>query len=402
MRDTDLFNLALGLKEPWYVKEIEFKEHEKRIDIFLDFKKGGKFSCSKCEAQYSAYDSVEKQWRHLNFFEHETYLHARTPRTNCSEHGVLQVAVPWTANNSGFTILFEAFIMAMVKAMPVAVVARMIKESDQKLWRVIKHYVNKAVKEMDLKDVRKIGIDETAAKRGHNYISLVVDLNKRNVIFVDKGKDSGVLNNFKRHLEAHNGKAGNITDVSCDMSPAFIKGVEENFKKAKITFDKFHIMKIINAGLDEVRRQEQMENPNLKNTRYYWLKNPENLDQNGITFFKNIETENWKTIHAYQLKLAFRNIFMQSKENAIKSIIEWYYWVLESSLEPMIEAAKTIWRHINGVLRWLDSQISNGVLEGLNSVIQTAKSRARGYRNIEYFKLIVYLIAGKLKFDLPT
>ena len=142
MRDTDLFRMALGVEPPWVVRESKFDAAAKRLDVHLDFARGSRFACPECGvAGCPAYDSEEKTWRHLNFFQHQAYLHARVPRVTCKGCGIKQVSVPWARPDSGFTLLFEALVMAMVQAMPVAVVARMIDEWDTKLWRVIHHYV---------------------------------------------------------------------------------------------------------------------------------------------------------------------------------------------------------------------------------------------------------------------
>ena len=188
------------------------------------------------------------------------------------------------------------------------------------------------------------------------------------------------------------------------MSPAFISGIEETFEQADITFDKFHVMKIINSAVDEVRRQEQKERPELKKTRYLWVKNPEHLTsrQEEILAELKMNTLHLKTTRAYQIKLTFQEFYQQPIERAEEFLKKWYFWATHSQLPPMIEAAHTIKRHWDGVLRWGESRITNGVLEGINSLIQAAKARARGYRSLRTLLPMVYLIAGKLKFDLPT
>ena len=189
MRDTDLFRMALGIEPPWVVTKSQFDAAAKRLDIHLDFAKGSRFACPECGvAGCPAYDSEEKTWRHLNFFQHEAYLHARVPRVTCKGCGIKQVSVPWARSDSGFTLLFEALVMAMVQAMPVAVVARMVDEWDTRLWRVIHHYVEAARDRVDHSDVTSVAFDETASRRGHNYVSLFVDLVRRRVLFVAEGK----------------------------------------------------------------------------------------------------------------------------------------------------------------------------------------------------------------------
>jgi transposase len=404
MRDIDLFQLALGLQEPWFVRNINFDEKAQRIDIHLDFKAGGQFPCPECGKPVGAYDTTDKEWRHMNFFQHEAYLHARVPRVKCPDHGVKQVEVPWGRTASGFTLLFEAFVMALVKEMPVAAIARLLKVTDHRLWRVIMHYVEKALSEQDLAKLEKLGIDETASKRGHNYVTLFVDLDKSNVVYVAEGKDSDTIEQFSGHLSDHKGNPSHITDVSCDMSPAFIKGVEDNLPNAEITFDRFHVMKLVNKAVDEVRKQEQRECPDLKHTRYIWLKNPENLTVSQVERLNDIDIEksNLKTVRAYQMKIAFQNIFKQTEQNAVQSLRSWYFWATHCRLGPMTEVAHMVKRHWDGILRWFTSRINNGILEGLNSIIQAVKAKARGYRTFRYFRTMIYLVAGNLNYSLPT
>ena len=151
---------------------------------------------------------------------------------------------------------------------------------DTRLWRVIRRYTEQALEQRDLSRVRNVGFDETSSKRGHDYVSVFVDLDTSKVIFATEGKDSSTLGQFKAFLEEHGGRGENIERMCCDMSPAFIKGVREHFPGAKLTFDKFHVMKAVNDAVDSVRREERKEeDPSLAHTRYLWLKNPQTLTE---------------------------------------------------------------------------------------------------------------------------
>ncbi|MGM0568934.1 MAG: helix-turn-helix domain-containing protein, partial [Elusimicrobiota bacterium] len=193
MKDTKLLEKALGLDKPWQVVKVKFNEEEKRLDIYLDFPKGSKFNCPECNKRRSVYDTKDKEWRHLNFFEHECYLHARTPRTDCDECGVHLVEVPWARPQSGFTLLFEAMVMELAKMMPVKAVSRLTGETDNRIWRVIEHYVNEARKDVNLSEVEHMGMNETATKKGHNYVTIFVDMDKRRAIDVEEGKKVEVV-----------------------------------------------------------------------------------------------------------------------------------------------------------------------------------------------------------------
>ncbi len=405
MRDTNLLGLALGLTPPWAVTRSDFDAEARRLDIRIDFAAGSRFACPECgAADCPAYDSETKSWRHLNFFQHQAWLHARVPRVRCPKCGIKTITTfPWARKDSGFTLLFEALIMALVTSMPVGAAARLVGEHDTRLWRIIHHYVDEARSRADASDVTRVAIDETAARRGHDYISLFVDIDEARVVHVTEGKDAATVAAFASDLIEHGGDPDQITEVCVDMSPAFIKGVAENLPNAEVTFDKFHAVKIINDAVDQVRRAEQKEQLVLKGTRYIWLRNPATLSDRQRATLEALPTRTLKTARAYQIRLAFQDLYTEdSPESAEAYLTKWYFWATHSRLPPMIDAAYTIKRHWDGILRWFHSGIANGLIEGINSLIQAAKAKARGYRSARNLKAIVYLLAGKLDLRLPA
>jgi transposase len=404
MRDTNLLQLALALTPPWTVTGSEFDPEAHRLDIHIDFPAGSRFACPECAAaDCPAHDTEQMTWRHLNFFQHQAWLHARVPRVRCGKCGVRRVRVPWARAGSGFTLLFEALLMAMVPAMPVNAVARQVGEHDTRLWRVLHHYVEQARANPDASEVTRVAIDETAARRGHDYITLFVDIDQARVVFATDGKDAGTIAAFADDLTAHGGNPDAVSEVCIDMSPAFIKGTAESLPKAAVTFDKFHAVKIINEAVDQVRRAEQKSQIVLRGTCYLWLRNPTNLSDRQRAALEGLPTRHLKTGRAYQIRLAFQELYEQSSTAAGASYLKaWYFWATHSRLPPIIDAARTVKRHWQGILRWFDSKIANGLIEGINSLVQAAKAKARGYRSSRNLKAMVYLLAGKLDLRLPA
>jgi transposase len=394
----------LGLTPPWTVTRSDFDPDAKRLDIQIDFTPGSRFPCPNCgAADCPAYDTERMTWRHLNFFQYQAWLNARVPRLRCDTCGIRKAHVPWARPDSGFTLLFEALLMTMLSAMPVNSVAKMVGEHDTRLWRVLHHYVDQARARSDASDVTRAAIDETAARRGHDYITLFVDIDQARVLFATEGRDADTVAAFAEDLAAHGGDAEAISEVCIDMSPAFIKGTAEHLPNAAITFDKFHAVKIVNDAVDQVRRTEQKGQSLLRGTRYIWLRNPTNLSDRQRATLDSLPTRHLKTARAYQIRLAFQDLYHQpSAEAGAGFLKKWYFWATHSRLEPMIEAARTVKRHWDGILRWFDSKIANGLIEGINSLVQAAKAKARGYRSIRNLKAIVYLLAGKLDLKLPA
>jgi transposase len=404
----ELFQMALNVTDPWFVSDLTFDADNKRLDVYIDFKQGSEFNYfDKDEdreiAGLKAYDTKNKKWRHLNFFEHECYLHARVPRVKLPNGKIKLISTPWEGLSNGFTLLFEALLVQLCQAMPVNRVANITKTSDDKLWNMLGSYIDTTRQEENFERIDAIGLDETSRAKGHEYITLFVDLQKRRTIFITEGKDNLTVARFAYDFQNHNGSVEAVKDVSCDMSPAFIKGVKENLPNAKITFDKFHILKIINEAVDKVRKEEVGTNKLLKGTRYIWLKNYNNLTVKQKTELESLTMSkmNIKTLRAYNIRQSFQEIYQAKTEDEfITYLNKWYYWATHSRLDPIIKAAKTVKRHWDGVVQWYKSKINNGILEGLNSAIQAAKSKARGYKTFKNYKIIVYLLTGKLDFAL--
>jgi len=400
----ELFRIALGLEKPWYIKTIDFKVEEKQLDLHIDFDSGSKFPCPSCDGPgCHVHDTIERTWRHLNFFQFKTYLHCRVPRIKCEDCGVKQVQVPWARKSSGFTLLMDSMIVILAQHMPAKTVADIIGEHDTRIWRVLEHYVQEARSNEDFSNVHSVGVDETSRAKGHNYISVFVDLDESRVIHVCEGRDSGTVTSFKHDYEEHKGLAGDVANFCCDMSPAFISGIESNFENAAITFDRFHVMKLMNEAVDQVRREEQAHNTNLKRTRYIWLKNPENLTSKQVKELGSLKDMHLKTSRAYDLKLSLRDFWNIRDPIIAESYLKkWYFWATHSRLVPVIDKAKTIKHHWDGILNYINTRIDNGVLEGINSLIQAAKNSSRGFRSTKNFIITIYLRLGKLHFNLPT
>ncbi|GEL78836.1 hypothetical protein TMU01_30710 [Tenuibacillus multivorans] len=285
-------------------------------------------TCSNCGRKNQRIFDIadyDRQWRHLNFLEYPCYIHAEHPRTECKKcRKKHRVDIPWAIKpRAGFTKLFDAWIMMLVKDMPMSAVSRLVNEHDTRLWRILHYYVDNAIATQDLSHVTHINTDETSSKRGHNYITIFVDSDKKNVIHVTKGKDASVWETCKERLEAQGGKADRITEVCMDMSPAFIKGASEHFPEASITFDKFHVIQEANKAVDAVRRNERKSCAELKNTRYVWLKNEENLTKNQKAMLDKLKDTELDTTKAYRMRLCLQEIYQYPAQIAPMVLEDW-------------------------------------------------------------------------------
>ena len=399
-----VFQAALGISEPWRVTGAEFDPDEGRLDIHLDFARGARFACPEGdEDACSVHDTERKTWRHLDFFQHQAYLHARVPRVFCPAHGVRQAQVPWARPGSGFTQLFEALLVEFAVHMPVAAIARMVGEHDTRIWRVLRFYVHSARAELDFSAVTDVGVDETSARRGQDYVSLFMELSDTpRVLFATAGREAATVARFAADLAAHGGDPAQIERACCDMSIAFITGIGEHLPNAAITFDRYHVIAKLNEAVDEVRKAEAKHTPDLAGSKYVWLKRPGNLTeaQKETLAWLTRPSARLATARAYRWRWDFEEFYKQPPELAEAYLTRWCRGAMRSRLEPLKDFVATVRNHWDGILAWHDSRASNGILEGTNSLVQAAKRKARGYRTKDNLITMIYLIAGRL--PLPT
>jgi len=206
MNGNDIIALGIGIEAPWQiigqVFDTDQQPHELRLSLKAD--RGSEFPCPECERMCKAHDYTDMTWRHLNFFQHHCYITAPVPRVRCPQHGVRRIKVPWARKGSKFTLLFEQAAMVLAREMPVLAAARILEINDKRLWRIIRYYVNQAMAQLDLSDLRAFSLDETKSRRGHRYITVFIDLDRQKhpVVFAVPGKGRKTLQAFKKHLSA--------------------------------------------------------------------------------------------------------------------------------------------------------------------------------------------------------
>lgn len=410
MDNTSLFTAAIQLEYPWKVTNVEFLPDKDKptgmtLHITVGFEKGAKFIFLNDDGsvwadengnpiERTAHDTVDRTWRHLNFFQYETYIHAKMPKVSDGQGHCPTVQAPRARKNSGFTLLFESRVMELAKHVPVAAIARLVGKHDGRLWRIIKHYADEARKLEDYSEVTSIGMDETSRK-GHNYITVVVDLKERKVIFATEGKDHTTVDQFVKDFKIHKGDPDSIKIVTCDMSPGFRMGVEDNFHNSNTIIDKFHVIKHANEAVDAVRKAESKENPLLKKTRYFWLKNEDNLTDKQLEWKQQLmkASKHLKTGRVYSMRVELQDIYDQAynRQTAEVRLRKLCTWMMHSRLAEMKKLCGLIRNHRDEMLNYFEYKFTNAIPEGMNSIIQNVKRRARGFRNTEYFKTMIYL-----------
>lgn len=397
---TQIFSLALGLESPWYIEKTIFQSEEQRLDIYLKFKRGYKFK-KEDNTSSTAYDTVSRTWQHLNFFQHKCFIHANVPRVKQSDGKVKTVQVPWARPGSGFTMLFEAFVMLLIESeMPVNKVAKILNIYPNRVWTIFNYWIKKAHKNDSITTIEKLGFDETSVRKGHKYVTTMVDLVERRVLYATEGKGADCIEKGADYLTSKEVDKEDISQVCIDMSPAFISGVGQHLPNAAITFDRFHVVKGVNKAMDELRKLERKGNELLKKHKYTFLKNRLSAK---IKEERDLLMELYPKLgEGYRLKEMFNDFWeLNNKGEAESYLAFWCDLADESGIYPFKKVVKTIKAHWSGIVNYIESKINNGILEGLNSKIQLAKKRARGYRNTQNFINMIYFTCGKLNFNYP-
>ena len=396
-----LFEAALGVSPPWQVTGADFDLAAKTLTIRVDFIAGSRFALAGVEGQHPVHDTVAKRYRHLNFFQHECFLEVRIPRVKLPDGSVRQVDPPWAGTLSGFTLLFEALVLLLCQQMTFAAAARLVGVSRHRVAALCERYVELALAQTDLSAVRELAIDETSRARGHDYITLAADATERRVIAVAEGRGADSIAQLTTELQSRHCPAEQITSVSIDMSPAFIRGCAEHLPNARVTFDKFHVIGHANAAVDRMRRIEQRSDKSLKGMRWSLLKNRASLKPEAAADLDALiaRMATVRTARAWVYKEQLRQILARKQINVARDMLKhWCTCVMRSKVEPMKEVAAMVRRHLEGIVAWAQTRQTNGFLEALNGLFQSAKRRARGFTRFTTIRTVIFLIAGKLDF----
>lgn len=405
MTSTALFTVALGLQPPWKVAAVAFAPEAGRLDLGVGCAAGRRCVCPHCGAEHQpGHDTQERVWRHLNFCQYQAYRRAQVPRVRCAAGGkTAQVPVPGAREGSGFTPLLAALIVTLAGARTVRQVAQRLGVSDGRVWRPRDHDVDTARAQEDCSAVAAVGLDATAARRGHHSISRFHDLEAPRLLFAGAGRKATVVDEGAEDLEAHGGCAEHRRNVGIDLSARDRAGIAETRPWAAVTCDALHVIPRVNQAGDAVHRQEATSTPELQRTRYRWLKDKHTGTGRQSVPCADLRQLNLQTHRACQIKEARRAIcrIARSAAAAEPLLAGWYRWARRCRLKPMKPVATTLKDHGTGILNAFDSQLTNGRVEAINSLIQAAKAKARGYGTIQHLITLASRVAGKLS-HLPT
>lgn len=402
---TDLFSQSIGIQEPWYIRSIETQGGE--VHVYVDIREGNMLACPECGKMSvrAGYEKSERVWRHGDCVFYPCYVHCRRPRVRCDAHKTKVVEAPWARKNSRFTLCFEGYAMLVLMDMPISKAGALMRCNEKSLTRIMRYWVGKAVAEDDLSGVTRLNIDETSFKRGQSYVTVIIDAMARRVIDVEKGRKEQTVIDFSYKLEGKGGDCNAISYVGSDMARAYRSGISFCFPNAKHTIDKFHVKKLLLDAMDEVRRAEQKaQRSKALNTSRRLLMIPESRQSaEQRERIINLSKEYPKTGRAYRMVQSLDVLYAsRDVQEAEEQLNDLYRWMRKSRLEPMKRVALTLKDYATEILNIFHSRMTNAISEGINSMIQAAKRKARGYHTFEGFSSMIYLIAAKLQLAFPN
>jgi len=402
MRDKDLYAQILGIQHPWMVREVDLDLEGGEVCVHVCYDPQCALRCPECGEEAPGYDSRERRWRHLDTCQYRTILVAEVPRCRCPDHDVRQVKVPWAEPGSRFTALFESLVIDWLREASMAAVSRRLGVSWDQIDGIMHRAVDRGLERREEISPKHIGIDETSFKKRHRYVTVVQDQETGNVLHVAEGRSSEGLDDFYESLDEKG--VSEIESVSMDMHQPYVQSTLNHVLGAeeKICFDKFHVAQHLGNAVDKVRREEHKEllgegDDTLKGTKYLWLRNPEKMKEEDWTFLKVLREYALRTARAWALKEMAMTLWDYVKRGwAMKAWKAWLSWAQRCRLDPMCKVAKTVKRHLWGIINAIVLKRNNARCESLNTKIQKLKKWACGYRNPKRFKTIILFHLGGL------
>jgi len=358
------------------------------------------FRCGHCGGRNVMRQGVVvRRFRALPIGRKPVWLELPVQRLWCATcHKTRQVKLAFADERRSYTRGFERYALELGRHMTIQDVARHLGVSWDVIKDMQKRYLLRRFAKPRLKHLRKIAIDEISIGRGHRYLTVVLDLDSGAVVFVGDGKGSDSLKPFWKRLRSSRAQ---VRAVATDMSPAYILAVHDNLPKAVHVFDRFHVMKLFQEKLADLRREVQRSVENvehrrlLKGTLWLLLKNHENLDprKNERQRLEDALRINRPLATAYYMKEELREFWNQLLEPlATRFLDDWIARAQASGIKMLQKFARTLQIHRTGLLNWYKYPISTGPLEGTNTKIRVLQRQAYGFRDREFFKLKIYAL----------
>ena len=405
MRFTTVFNKLLNLQGA-LVEHVAFDFDTITVAVRP---RRRKHACPHCDyATESRYDGQLRQWRHVALGRWQVMLSYRLCRLSCPSHGIVTEVVPWATPQARFTRDFEDLAAWLARSMDKTAVSRLLRISWVTVGHVIERVVQRTLSPERLNDLFVIGIDEVSYRKGHKYLTVIADHLAGQPVFITPGRTRKAVGQFFDALGPQ--RCEEVAVVTMDMAAPFIEEVQARAPNAEIAFDPFHVVKLANEAVQEVRRSELRQlrsqgDPQtaqaLKAARWSLLRGPQSQTATDQARLSQVAELNKPLYRAYLLKEELRVLYTCTPEGAPSHLDQWLRWASRSRLPPFVRLARTLRCHRDGVLAAIRLGVSNGRLEGINNKIGVLKRRAYGFHSAAAFISMIFLVCANLPIRLP-
>ena len=397
-----LYAAVLGLKSPWGIERVETELAAGEVHVWVALPTNTLWVCPECSAAAPIHDHQDRSWRHLDTCQFHTIVHARVPRLKCPTHGVRQLKVPWAEPGSQFTAMFEALAIDWLRQASLSAVSKHLRISWDEAAGIQSRAVKRGLARRAEVSPKYVGVDETSFQKRHEYVTVVSDLERAQVLHVADDRTMASLDAFWASLPRE--KLAAIEAVAMDMHGPYIQSTLLNVPAAddKIVFDVFHIAQLLNQALDQVRRMENRAlqaqgDTSLVGTRFDWLRHPGNFTRDAAREFDALRARVHRMARAWEFKETAMAIFdLKAAWAARRNFEVWFQSAIRSRIEPIKRVARTLRKYWDQIENYFRHRVTNAGAEAINTKIQQVKRRSRGFRSRERFREAIYFHCGGL------
>ena len=383
-----------------------FENRNKVLNLLVKPYKNG-CRCPECNRRCRIVRTMDtpRFWRDLVVCGCRVFFWYCPKEILCPTHGRIQEDIPWAENYARVTYRFEYVMLTYCQLMTQKAAARILHIPESTLSDMLHRAINRLRDGQRIRGLKSIGIDEISYSKRHKYATIVYDLDRSCVVWVGQGKGRETIDIFfNKILSAYQKKQ--IKWASCDMSRAYIGAIEDHCPNVSLVLDHFHVTKALNDAVDEVRKEQWREaSPDkrkaLKGLRWLLFRHSSNRTKGDTRLLNSLRKGNHRIHRAWVLKDEFEQFWdYQAPWAAERFLKRWMTTALKSRLEPIRKFVRTIKRHIDRILPFIGSRLTNAVAEGLNRIIKIVKNRASGFRTLQAFTDMIFLTVGDL--DIPA
>ncbi len=398
----------LHIGRPWTLDEVRLTEYpipkdfrdanvRGEIEFRLDVEHGRMYGCPVCGHMCKVHAYETRCHRDVKLLGYTVMIRSKVPKLRCEHcNGYPQLEVPWARSRVSYTIELEKEVMRNLSDRSISATAEALGIGHWMVADIVCHRVEEAKERLDLSDVTQIYVDETSFRKGHDYVTVVCDQRKR-IIFMCEGKDSSTMDRFAEWLVRHNGDPERIGTVSCDMGLAYPAGCRRNFPNARIVFDKFHVIKMIGDAFDRVRKRLLRDSDYADSFRFLCYKHERNLTDRQREMKRFMDNTFVELSEEYRIKEVASQLYSLTTKGAAAMHLLMLRGHVKCRSEEMRSVVESLWRKRREILAWFDRHVNNGFAEAMNSLIQTTKRVARGFRNRTNFINMCFYKNGHLE-----